>query len=407
MTRPLGDELLGLLADTTSTFISCSVSEIEAAIDRSLAAVGRMFDVDRAYLFTFLDGHAVMTNTHEWCAPDVEPAIDDLQAVPCDALRWWMEELHADRCINLSSLDDLPDHAVGERAVIEPQGIQSLLVVPMFWDHRLEGFVGFDHVRSHRTWSAEEIGVLRIVVNAFAQAFERRRREELEHQLHRMAYHDPLTALPNRILFGERLEHALSEARRGGQNLAVCYVDLDGFKPVNDTHGHEAGDRLLVEVARRLGRHLRVSDTAARLGGDEFAVLLRGLRSAAAGTALVERLLRNLAEPFEVSPGVTVRIGASVGVRFVPPDDADAGTVLRQADKAIYTAKQQGAGRFCLFDPARHHSDAPAAAHPASTAGASTAGASRSTPALVARRTTWASAEPQTARRSLRPHRSR
>jgi diguanylate cyclase (GGDEF)-like protein len=364
MTRPLGDELLGLLADTTSAFISCAVSEIEAAVDRSLAAAGRMFDVDRAYLFTFLDGHAVMTNTHEWCAPDVEPAIDDLQAVPCDGLPWWMGELYANRCINLASLDDLPDHAEGERAVLEPQGIQSLLVVPMYWDHRLEGFVGFDHVRSNREWSAEEIGVLRIVVNAFAQAFERRRREELERHLHRMAFHDPLTALPNRILFRERLEHALSEARRNGHALAVCYVDLDGFKPVNDSHGHEAGDRLLVEVARRLGHHLRVSDTAARLGGDEFAVLLQGLRSQAEGTAMVERLLRHLAEPFEVSPGVIVRIGASVGVRLVPPDDADAGTILRQADKAMYTAKQHGAGRFCLFDPARHHTDAVATALP-------------------------------------------
>ncbi|MFM7535087.1 MAG: GAF domain-containing protein [Acidimicrobiales bacterium] len=158
MTRPLGDELLGLLADTTSAFISCPVSEIGVAVDHALAAVGRMFNVDRAYLFTFLDGHTFVTNTHEWCAPEVEPAIDDLQAMPVDVLPWWMGELYAGRCINLTSLDDLPDCAEGERAVLQPQGIQSLLVVPIFWDHRLEGFAGFDHVRSHRIWSAEEIG---------------------------------------------------------------------------------------------------------------------------------------------------------------------------------------------------------------------------------------------------------
>ena len=351
MSRPLTEDLLGLLADTTSDFIFCPVSDIDRAIDRSLAAIGRLFDVDRVSLFVFFDGHRYTRNTHEWCAPGIKPAIQDQQALPCDAMPWWISEMRAGRCVNIASLADLPETASYERELLISQGIESLLEVPMFWNNRLEGFAGFDHVRSPRTWTAEEIGVLRIIVNAIAQLIERRRREDLERRLHQTAYHDPLTEIPNRLLLVERLDHAL--AQRRGIN-ACCYIDLDGFKPVNDCHGHEAGDRLLIEIARRLSRGVRPSDTVARLGGDEFAVLLTELRSRDDGLALIKRITTGLAEPVELSPGVSIQVGASIGIRFTGPDDVDAGAVLREADAAMYAAKAAGNGVPVVFGDGAH-----------------------------------------------------
>ena len=466
------EDLLALLARTASTFIARPTSELDANIDRTLAAIGAMFDVDRAYVFTLSPDGGIMDNSHEWCAPGVEPQIANLKGLPADIAPWWMGELRAGRAINLTSLDDLPPDATAEREILEPQGIQSLLVLPLVWRGNLDGFAGFDHVRGERRWTEEEIEVLRVVVSSFAQGFERRRideqlelaasvfrnahegifvtdaqerilevnptfteitgyprdevlgrtpnllssgrhgpdfyeamwgainsmglwrgelwnrrkdgtlylerltvsavrdasgrveryvgvfgditrlREQAE-RLEQLAYQDALTKLPNRALLGDRMEQALAQARRGGSMLAVGYLDLDLFKPVNDRHGHAAGDRLLVEMAQRLKGTLRSGDTVARLGGDEFVVILPGLRSREECEALVDRLLRAVAEPYEVADGHVATMSASIGIRLVPPDDADADTLLRQADQAMYAAKQEGRGRAHFFDAER------------------------------------------------------
>ena len=467
--RTIPRDLLGLLAQVTGDFVALPASQLGAAIDRTLGTIGRMFDVDRAYLFE-LSGDGLMSNTHEWVGDGVTPEIANLQGIPADAFPWWMSRLAADLPVNLASLDDLPAHAVAERAILEPQGIKSLLVLPVAWRGKLDGFIGFDHVRSGRRWTDREIDVLRIVASAIAQSIERRaidrrleladsvfqhanegifatdrdqrilevnpmfseitgysredvigrtpnmlssgrhgpdfyagmwsaiattghwrgevwnrrkdgelylerlaisavrgaegaveryvgvfaditRLKEQEERLEQMAYYDALTKLPNRVLLSDRMAQAVAQVRRAGHRLAVCYLDLDAFKPVNDTHGHAAGDRLLVETSRRLKGALRTGDTVARLGGDEFVLLLPGLASDAECRALLSRVLRSVAEPFDVEPGHSVTLTASLGVRMVPPDDADPDTMLRQADQALYAAKQEGRGRAHWFDP--------------------------------------------------------
>lgn len=352
---PLRSDLLALIARTASEFILHPTSEVDANIDRTLADVGRMFAVDRAYVFSFDDAAGSMSNTHEWCAPGISAQIENLQGIPVSMAPWWMEEMRAGRAINLATLDDLPPEAVGERAILEPQEIRSLLVLPLVWRGHLDGFVGFDHVRSERRWGEDEVAVLRIVTSTFAQGFERRRLDagirEREERLQQLAFFDALTKLPNRALLADRMDQALTQVRRSGRQLGVCYLDLDSFKPVNDRYGHDAGDRLLVETAHRLKAAVRAGDTVARLGGDEFVVLLPGLASARECEQLVDRVLRSVSEPFEVVPGSSVALSASAGVRIVPPDDADPDTLLRQADRAMYAAKQEGRGRSHLFDP--------------------------------------------------------
>ncbi|MGP4002980.1 putative bifunctional diguanylate cyclase/phosphodiesterase [Streptomyces sp. 8N706] len=180
-------------------------------------------------------------------------------------------------------------------------------------------------------------------------------RVRLQAQLQHSAEHDPLTDLPNRALFTERVRQALSGRRTTDPGTAVLFIDLDGFKAVNDTVGHQAGDELLVHAARRLQESVRAGDTAARLGGDEFAALILGdgTRDAAAReyriVEVAERLRAGLSRPYRVS-GTEVRVAASIGVAFADPGINPA-ELMRNADLAMYRAKAAGKGRVELYAP--------------------------------------------------------
>src|SRR4051812_14891030 len=160
-----------------------------------------------------------------------------------------------------------------------------------------------------------------------------------------LAYSDPLTGLANRTSLGPSLEQAVQRTRRRGSKLAVIFIDLDGFKPINDLHGHDAGDALLVEVAKRLRAHLRASDLLARLGGDEFLVILEEVTELAPVEVVAKKLLGEMRRAFDL-PGAQVRVTASIGISVFPDDAADGATLMKHADSAMYAAKQ--AGKDCL-----------------------------------------------------------
>jgi len=174
--------------------------------------------------------------------------------------------------------------------------------------------------------------------------------KEHETELNHMAHYDVLTGLPNRVLLADRLRQGMLQAERRGQLLAVVFLDLDGFKGVNDRYGHEAGDQLLMAVARNMKKSLREGDTLARLGGDEFVAVLADLDNAAAGVPLLGRLLEAAAQR-TVFGELALKVSASMGVTFFPQDvDMEADQLLRQADQAMYQAKLAGKNRFQVFD---------------------------------------------------------
>jgi len=177
--------------------------------------------------------------------------------------------------------------------------------------------------------------------------------KEHEHQLQQIAHFDPLTQLPNRTLLSDRMQQALAHAQRRGKLLAVVFLDLDGFKGINDLHGHEAGDHVLVTVARRMKLALREVDTLARLGGDEFVAVLVDLFDRQTCVALLNRLLAEAAQPVPFGSHM-LQVSASIGVTFYPQDQVlDADQLLRQADQAMYQAKLMGKGCYRVFEPAK------------------------------------------------------
>ena len=175
--------------------------------------------------------------------------------------------------------------------------------------------------------------------------------KEHEKQLEHIAHFDALTGVPNRVLLADRLSQALARTKREGKLMAVCYLDLDGFKPVNDSYGHDVGDKVLIEITRRIKETIREDDTVARLGGDEFVVLLVGLQMPEECSGSLNRLLAAIHKPIEIH-GKLLHISASIGVALYPEDEQDPDTLLRHADQAMYLAKQAGKNRYHLFDAA-------------------------------------------------------
>lgn len=170
-------------------------------------------------------------------------------------------------------------------------------------------------------------------------------RKDLEARLQHAALHDPLTSLPNRVVFMDRLTQVLESARRHGRRAAALYVDLDGFKAVNDHHGHTAGDRLLMQVAQRLTACVRAEDTASRFGGDEFGIVLANLARTEDCEAVGRKIVDALSQPFDLD-GVRVLVSASVGAAVFPDDGEVPATLLAHADAAMYAAKDAGKNRF-------------------------------------------------------------
>jgi len=182
-------------------------------------------------------------------------------------------------------------------------------------------------------------------VSVFHDITELRRKDE---RIHHLAFHDALTGLPNRTLMHDRLQQALERARRENTRLSVTFIDLDRFKSVNDALGHDIGDLLLQEVARRIKHRLRAADTVARLGGDEFVVLMEELKEAGHCASLAQELIAEIARPMQLR-GHAVEIGASMGMAFFPEDGGDPLELMKCADMAMYAAKAAGRNTYRFF----------------------------------------------------------
>jgi diguanylate cyclase (GGDEF)-like protein/PAS domain S-box-containing protein len=165
-----------------------------------------------------------------------------------------------------------------------------------------------------------------------------------------IAFHDILTGLPNRLLIFDRLGQLLAQAERSRQMLAVCYLDLDGFKPINDKFGHDAGDKVLIEVAHRMERSVRVYDTIGRIGGDEFVLLITNMETAAEYLVVLQRLIEAINRPIMLDEKNQVAVGASIGIALFPMNRGDPEMMLHYADQAMYLAKHSGRNRICMHE---------------------------------------------------------
>jgi diguanylate cyclase (GGDEF)-like protein len=227
--------------------------------------------------------------------------------------------------------------------------LQSALAVPIHENGHPVGSITVATYRAGRQYSDTDCEMLVALAHHASIALNDAKAVD---QMRHLAYHDALTGLPNRALFFEHLARAVANANRTGASLAVLYLDLDRFKLVNDSLGHNIGDQLLEAVAQRLRTSLRAADLAARLGGDEFAVLAENT-SVAGATMLAERICKALGDPFRID-GHDLAVAASIGVVVDEAGRTDADSLLRNADLAMYRAKLDGVGQHAMYEPDMH-----------------------------------------------------
>ncbi len=351
---------LRLLHEVTSLLYDSD--DAPTALTDFLTAVRGAFRAGNAELVLFGEGDAAATlsRSREGEKPVALRLLERTE--DADALVAWATETgeHTTRTGlgRGSALDRYIDrHALKDAmvSVLVTEGrVQGLLLVT----GRL-GDVG--------TFAGSDLALLETFGRHVATSLDRGRLEtdlrrviELQEELRHAAMHDPLTELPNRTLFLDRTEHDLHLAGRNGQWPAAVYIDLDGFKPVNDTYGHQAGDLLLQVFAQRLHQAVRSADTAARLGGDEFAVLLHGPIDTAGVEQVLARIRTALDLPIELGGGRSATVGASLGVAFSGAD-TDIDTLIRRADLAMYTAKRRGRGTSVYWSPELEPTETPSA----------------------------------------------
>ncbi|MDX1455588.1 MAG: EAL domain-containing protein [Gammaproteobacteria bacterium] len=236
---------------------------------------------------------------------------------------------------------------------ISPYRVSAALGAPFRQGGKVRGVIVHEHVGYPRTFSRDERMFASSLADFIALAISASGRNQVQEQLRHMANYDRLTGLPNRAMFHDRLNHALSKARRANREIAVLFVDVDRFKSINDSMGHHTGDRVLRSIAKRLMRCVRSSDTVARLGGDEFTVILEEFEDLDTVVSVCERILETTAEPLVIADG-DMQLTCSIGISLYPNDASDSETLLQNADTAMYRAKKSGRNGYSFFTPDMH-----------------------------------------------------
>jgi diguanylate cyclase (GGDEF)-like protein/PAS domain S-box-containing protein len=336
-----------LLARTSARFANSTVDDTERDLHETLDDLCRHGSVSRALLWSPDEFDRFLVANDESHQAGLPALGNDVPDFSFAALRSSAPEF-----FNGALIDADLEHEHGElvRAVTvaDAPAMRRLLLVPLRLAGSVVGMLSLNPIDPAYRFSAEQLDVFTGIGNVLANAIGRRNAERaLAHQ----ALHDPLTGLPNRSLLLDRLALALARSVRTGENVAVMLIDLDGFKDVNDTLGHGAGDELLRIVARRLQQTLRDADSVARLGGDEFVVVAETSIDALHAGTVAGRILESLREPVRIA-GQNVTVSGSIGVMVgnaQQDQTIDAATLLRKADIAMYRAKTSGRNRIEVF----------------------------------------------------------
>lgn len=239
------------------------------------------------------------------------------------------------------------------RDYLAPYRVSALIGAPFRHAGKVRGVLVIEHVGAPRRWTRDERVFASSLADFLSLAISSSGRQEAQEQLQYMANYDRLTGLPNRAMFQDRLAHALTKAHRANREIALLFVDLDRFKPINDSLGHHIGDRILRGIAKRLMRCVRSADTVARLGGDEFTVIIEEIDELETVIAVCERILSTLAEPLMIGDK-EMSLTCSIGIALFPNDGTDGQTLLQNADTAMYRAKQAGRNGYRFFTSDMH-----------------------------------------------------
>jgi diguanylate cyclase (GGDEF)-like protein/PAS domain S-box-containing protein len=328
-------ELEQTVAAVSAHFVSLPPERIYDGIHEALRRIGDFSGVDRSCVVLLSEDRTKTRSAYEWCADGIEPRLERLIETPTASFPWLMNAISSGNAVHIPRISDLPPEASAEQAALERAGVQSVVWVPMVHAQSVIGFLGCDSVRDAKVWEEEDIGLLKVVGEMLTNVLMRRQAEQT---LAEQAIRDPLTNLYNRRYLNQRIQEEVAQAEHKGQSLAILACDLDHFKEINDTHGHQAGDRILREVATSIGESIRGADSAFRWGGDEIIILLAN--TSKDGVLIAAQRVRDGVSRVKGAPDR--RLDVSIGIALFPEHGRSPDDLLRLADRALYIAKKGG-----------------------------------------------------------------
>ncbi|ATW24733.1 GGDEF domain-containing protein [Candidatus Formimonas warabiya] len=332
-----------LVSETSHDFVSASAQNFNDKVYGMLKRCGSFIKSDRAYIALFDPDTKHIHYSFEWLAEGMLPQSDLFEEPVSDMQSMLLKQFESRNVVKLYDTALMPPAEKLKNQLID-RDIRALLALPVKKQDTIIGFLAFTAARPLIAWCSESFTYLEVITNIIANAIIK---IDAEKEINFIAYHDQLTLLPNRILLKDRMEKAIRRAERTGKMIAVAFLDLDSFKSVNDTMGHELGDQLLFEAAQRLSRSIRSDDTIARFGGDEFVILLNGITRKKDTAKIMDKIIDALRKPVLLN-GQKFFISASAGVALYPQDGTDAETLIKNADIAMYNAKTHGKNQYLL-----------------------------------------------------------
>ncbi|WP_050740901.1 EAL domain-containing protein [Acetobacterium bakii] len=339
------EEFQKLILEISSDFVAMTLNDFDNKVNDLLKKSGSYINADRAYISMFSNDPKGICFTHEWLAEGIDLIMGEYQKSESSVLNWSTDQLLNNHIVYIKALTTLPQEAEAERALLFNRGIQSLIYLPVPSKDKIIGLIGFEQISRSKAWRIDDFELLKVLSNILADAIAK---VETENEMNYLAYYDALTGLPNRVLFSNRLEQAIKLAKHNEKYLGVIFIDIDGFKEVNDALGHDWGDYLLKHIGKRLAGCIRKYDTVARFGGDEFLIMVPQLSQRTDLEDVTRKIMTVFLEPITVN-NQEFYITASGGIAVFPEDGENVNSLIKNADLALYVAKKKGKGQvaFC------------------------------------------------------------
>lgn len=335
-------------ADISLDFLSLTTENFNEKIERLLSRCGLFFEADRIYLSLIDYKKETWRYTNEWTRESVEPEIDIMGEISCDAFPSLMEMLKMNKPVYIEDTENIPNISASGREHILRRKIKSLILVPVAGKDNIQGFMGIETIFSKKKWPDDNLKRLNIIGNILASGLIKLNADK---KIESMAYNDSLTKLPNRFSFAQKINIAIDKAADKESILGIFFIDLDGFKTVNDTIGHEGGDILLKDVADSLKKSVGRSGIVARFGGDEFMIMLDDIKDTKGIINVADDIMRIFSNAFTIN-GQDFSVTASAGISVYPQDGQTPEELIKNADIAMYKAKEKGKNQyaFCSQD---------------------------------------------------------
>ena len=336
-----------LVSEISSDFVTVNPLNVEEKIDAMLGKIKAFFKIDNTCLCLIRQEYGVFTDGY-FCCHDRFEQENGVQGKACVQQAYYKK---ANRVVHIPDTRILPPDAEEIGQQLTRRHVQALLSIPITVKEETIGFLNLESVRSAKIWREDQINVLKVIANIAADALTKVKAEKT---INFMAYYDSLTKLPNRLLFADRVKQAINLARRTEKFIGIIFLDLDSFKSVNDTLGHNGGDELIEKVAQKLSASVRKSDAVSRFGGDEFLIMLNHISEVTDVMRIAEKLMNLFNTPFMLN-GQEMFMTASAGIALYPADGEDTETLVKNADIAMYHAKGKGKNQYALCSTDMKH----------------------------------------------------